>query len=341
MKKLKVGIIGGGRIGRVHAQSITNLVPGAKIVAIADPFMNEKLETWAKEIGISETYKDPYDIINHKEIDAVLICSPTSTHSELIQASARAKKHIFCEKPVDTDLKRIDETMKVVRENGILFQIGFNRRFDHNHSDVRKAVMENKVGDVHVIKVTSRDPEPPNAEYVKGSGGIFLDMMIHDFDMVRYLSNSEVKEVYATGAVLIDPEIGKAGDVDTAMVSLKMENGALAVIDNSRQAVYGYDQRTEVFGSKGCAKVENDRKSLIELSTKDSVESEKPLYFFLDRYIDSYANEIIDFINSVNDGAQIKCGIDDAIRPVEIALAASKSLKEHRPVLISEVAISK
>jgi len=219
--------------------------------------------------------------------------------------------------------------------------VGFNRRFDHNHSEIHKAVMENKVGDVHVIKVTSRDPEPPNAEYVKGSGGIFLDMMIHDFDMVRYLSNSEVKEVYATGAVLIDPEIGKAGDVDTAMVSLKMENGALAVIDNSRQAVYGYDQRTEVFGSKGCAKVENDRKSLIELSTKDSVESEKPLYFFLDRYIDSYANEIIDFINSVNDGAQIKCGIDDAIRPVEIALAASKSLKEHRPVLISEVAISK
>ncbi len=341
MEKLKVGIIGGGRIGRVHAQSITNLVPSAEIIAIADPFMNEKLESWAKDIGIKETFKDPYDIINHKDIDAVLICSPTSTHTELIQASAKAKKHIFCEKPVDTDLKRIDETMNVVRENDVLFQIGFNRRFDHNHNDVHKAVMNNKVGDVHVIKVTSRDPEPPSAEYVKGSGGIFLDMMIHDFDMVRFLSNSEVKEVYATGAVLVDPEIGKAGDVDTAVVVLTMENGALAVIDNSRQAVYGYDQRTEVFGSKGCAKVENDRKSLIEISTKDSVESEKPLYFFLDRYMDSYATEIIDFINSVQNGAPIKCGIEDAIRPVEIALAASKSLKEHRPVLISEIAISK
>ena len=341
MEKLKVGIIGGGRIGRVHAQSITNLVPSAEIIAIADPFMNEKLENWAKEIGIKETYKDPYDIINHNNIDAVLICSPTSTHTELIQASAKAKKHIFCEKPVDTDLNRIDETMNVVRENDVLFQIGFNRRFDHNHNDVQKAVMDKKVGDVHVIKVTSRDPEPPSAEYVKGSGGIFLDMMIHDFDMVRFLSNSEVKEVYATGAVLVDPEIGKAGDVDTAVVVLTMENGALAVIDNSRQAVYGYDQRTEVFGSKGCAKVENDRKSLIEISTKDSVESEKPLYFFLDRYMDSYATEIIDFINSVQNGAPIKCGIEDAIRPVEIALAASKSLKEHRPVLISEIAISK
>lgn len=341
MNKLRVGIIGGGRIGKVHAQSITNLVPNAIIVAIADPFMNENLEKWAKDKGINETYKDPYDIINHKDIDAVLICSPTDTHTQLIQAAAKAKKHIFCEKPVDTDLKRIDETMKVVRENNVLFQIGFNRRFDHNHSAVRDAVLENKVGDVHVIKVTSRDPEPPSPEYVKVSGGIFLDMMIHDFDMVRYLSNSEVKEVYATGAVLIDPEIGKAGDVDTAMVMLTMENGALAIIDNSRQAVYGYDQRTEVFGSKGCAKVENDRKSLIEVSTKDSVESQKPLYFFLDRYIDSYANEIIDFINSVQNGAEIKCGIEDAIRPVEIALAASKSLKEHRPVLISEVALSK
>jgi myo-inositol 2-dehydrogenase/D-chiro-inositol 1-dehydrogenase len=230
--------------------------------------------------------------------------------------------------------------MDVVRENEVLFQIGFNRRFDHNHSAVRAAVMENKVGDVHIIKITSRDPEPPSPEYVKVSGGIFLDMMIHDFDMVRFLSGSEVKEVYATGAVLIDPEIGKAGDVDTAMVMLTMENGALAIIDNSRQAVYGYDQRTEVFGSKGCAKVENDRKSLVEVSSKDSVESEKPLYFFLDRYIDSYANEIIDFINSVQNNAPIKCGIEDAVRPVEIALAATKSLKEHRPVLISEVALS-
>ena len=341
MEKLKIGIIGGGRIGKVHAESITNLVPNATIVALADPFMNEKLENWAKEKGICETFKDPYDIINHKGIDAVLICSPTNTHTQLIQAAAKAKKHIFCEKPVDTDLKRIEETMKVVRENKVLFQIGFNRRFDHNHCAIRDAVIENKVGDVHIIKITSRDPEPPSAEYVKGSGGIFLDMMIHDFDMARYLSGSEVKEVYATGAVLIDPEIGKAGDVDTAIVVLTMANGALAVIDNSRQAVYGYDQRTEVFGSKGCAKVENDTKSLIEVSTKNSVESQKPLYFFLDRYMDSYANEIIDFINSVQNGVQIKCGIEDAIRPVEIALAASKSLKEHRPVLISEVSLSK
>lgn len=341
MEKLKIGIIGGGRIGKVHAESITNLVPNATIVALADPFMNEKLENWAKEKGICETFKDPYDIINHKGIDAVLICSPTNTHTQLIQAAAKAKKHIFCEKPVDTDLKRIEETMKVVRENKVLFQIGFNRRFDHNHCAVRDAVIENKVGDVHIIKITSRDPEPPSAEYVKGSGGIFLDMMIHDFDMARYLSGSEVKEVYATGAVLIDPEIGKAGDVDTAIVVLTMANGALAVIDNSRQAVYGYDQRTEVFGSKGCAKVENDTKTLIEVSTKNSVESQKPLYFFLDRYMDSYANEIIDFINSVQNGVQIKCGIEDAIRPVEIALAASKSLKEHRPVLISEVSLSK
>ena len=341
MEKLKVGIIGGGRIGKVHAQSITNLVPSASVVAIADPFMNKELEEWSKSKGIKETYKDPYDIINHKKIDAVLICSPTDTHTELIKAAAIAKKHIFCEKPVDTDLNRIYETMDVVRENGVLFQIGFNRRFDHNHSAVKEAVEDGKVGDVHIVKITSRDPEPPSPEYVKVSGGIFLDMMIHDFDMVRFLANSEVKEVFASGAVLVDPEIGKAGDVDTAIVTLTLENGAIAVIDNSRQAVYGYDQRTEVFGSKGCVKVENDTKSLVELSTKERVESEKPLYFFLERYMDSYATEIIDFIDSVQNGAPIKCGIEDAIRPVEIALAASKSLKENRPVLISEVAFSK
>ncbi|MGD1822293.1 MAG: inositol 2-dehydrogenase [Pleomorphochaeta sp.] len=337
MKNINIGIIGGGRIGQVHAKSITNLVPNATIVALADPFMSEKLETWAKSIGIKETYKDPYKIINHENIEAVLICSPTDTHTELIQAAAKAKKHIFCEKPVDTDLNRINETMNVVKENDVLFQIGFNRRYDHNHNAVRNAVINNEVGDVHVIKITSRDPEPPNPEYVKVSGGIFLDMMIHDFDMVRFLSNSEVEEVYASGAVLIDPEIGKAGDVDTAMVMLTMKNGSLAIIDNSRQAVYGYDQRTEVFGSKGCAKVENDRNSLVEISSKTGVKSEKPLYFFLDRYIDSYANEIIEFIDAVQSGKEITCGIDDAIRPVEIALAATKSLKEHRPVLISEI----
>ncbi len=341
MKKLRVGIIGGGRIGKVHATSISRYVPTAEIIALADPFMNEELKQWAGSVGIKETTTDVKAIIDHKDIDAVLICSPTNTHADLITAAAKAGKHIFCEKPVDTDLERIEHTMKVVRESGVLFQIGFNRRFDHNHMAVRQKVEDGTVGEPQIIKITSRDPAPPPIDYIRISGGIFLDQMIHDFDMIRYLSGMEVTEVYATGSCMVDPEIGKAGDVDTAMVQLTLENGALGVIDNSRQAVYGYDQRTEVFGAKGCAKVENDTKSLVEVSTRDGVGTENPLYFFLDRYIDSYAKEIVDFAASIQLGEPIKCGIDDAIRPVEIALAAGRSLAEHRPVKISEVSLSK
>lgn len=341
MKKLKIGIIGGGRIGKVHATSIRTRVPLAEVVALADPYMNEDLEAWCRNMGIENTTKDAMDIINNDDIDAVLICSPTNTHSELIRAAAKAKKNIFCEKPVDTDLARIEETMKIVRKSGVKFQIGFNRRFDHNHMAVRENVENGTIGKVHIVKITSRDPEPPNPAYVATSGGIFLDMMIHDFDMVRYLSGAEVKEVYAIGSVLIDEEIGKAGDVDTAIVTLKMNDGSLAIIDNSRQAVYGYDQRTEVFGEKGCAKVENDTKSLVQVSTKNCVKSETPLFFFLERYLDSYAREISDFIDSVVNDKPTLCGIEDAIKPVEIALAATKSLKEGRAVAISEISLSK
>lgn len=339
-KKLKIGIIGGGRIGKVHATSIRTRVPLAEVVALADPFMNSDLEDWCSQMGISRTTKNPDDIINAEDIDAVLICSPTNTHSELIRKAAKAGKHIFCEKPVDTDLKRIEETMQIVRDSNVKFQIGFNRRFDHNHMAVREQVENGTIGKVHVVKITSRDPEPPNPAYVAVSGGIFLDMMIHDFDMVRYLSGKEVEEVYAIGSVLIDEEIGKAGDVDTAIVTLKLTDGTLAVIDNSRQAVYGYDQRTEVFGEKGCAKVENDTNSLVQVSTKELVRSEKPLFFFLDRYLDSYAREVSDFIDSVFNDKPTLCGIEDAIRPVEIALAATKSLKEGRAVAISEVSVA-
>ncbi|MDA3834786.1 MAG: inositol 2-dehydrogenase [Spirochaetales bacterium] len=336
-KKLRVGIIGGGRIGKVHATSISRYVPSAELVALADPFLNDDLESWAKGIGILETYKDSSKIINHKSIDAVLICSPTDTHTDLIVAAAKAGKHVFCEKPVDSDLNRINATMKVVEECGITFQIGFNRRFDHNFRALQQSVAAGKIGDPHIIKIASRDPAPPPVSYVKVSGGLYLDMMIHDFDMVRYLSGSEVVEVYATGAVLVDREIGEAGDVDTAIVQLTLANGALAVIDNSRKAVYGYDQRAEVFGSKGCAKVENDTPSLLEVSTEEAVSKDKPLYFFLDRYMDAYAQEMFEFVEAVQQGKPSSCGASDATRPVEIALAAAKSLQEHRPVKITEI----
>lgn len=215
------------------------------------------------------------------------------------------------------------------------FQVGFNRRFDHNFKAVRQLVTDGKVGDVHIVKVTSRDPAPPPVEYVKVSGGLFLDMMIHDFDMVRYLSNSEVEEVFASGAVLVDPAIGEAGDVDTAVVTLKFKNGALGIIDNSRKAAYGYDQRVEVFGSKGCVTVENDTDNSTKLSTEESVTSLKPKYFFLERYKDSFIDEVNCFFDAIRNGTKPIVGSADGLNAVKVALAAKESLATGRPVKIT------
>ena len=219
----------------------------------------------------------------------------------------------------------------------VKYQVGFNRRFDHNFEAVRDAVAAGKVGDIHVIKVTSRDPEPPSAEYVKVSGGIFMDMTIHDFDMVRFLAGCNATEVYTEAAVLVDPAIGEAGDVDTAVITLKMENGAIAVIDNSRQAVYGYDQRAEVFGSKGMVATGNDTASAAVLSNENGVTGEVPLHFFLERYMAAYAKEVKCFIDAIVNDTDTPLGVMDGLEPVLMGLAAKKSMEEHRPVKIDEV----
>ena len=337
MAKIKLGIIGAGRIGRVHAESVTYHIADAEVAAVADPFINDEGIEFFKNLGVSEILKDYKDILAKDEIDAVLICSSTDTHAEITIAAAKAGKDIFCEKPIDLDIARIRETLKAVKEANVKFQIGFNRRFDNNFKAVKNGVEAGKIGDVHVVKITSRDPSPPPISYVKVSGGIFCDMMIHDFDLARYLSGSEVVEVFANGAVLVDEEIGKAGDVDTAIVTLKFANGAIGVIDNSRQAVYGYDQRAEVFGSKGCIDVENNKPSTARTSTADAVCEEKPLYFFLERYMQAYADEVKEFISSIKSGKNVPVGGEDGLASVIIAKAALKSLKENRPVKISEM----
>jgi myo-inositol 2-dehydrogenase/D-chiro-inositol 1-dehydrogenase len=337
MKMIKLGIIGAGRIGRVHTESISNYVPNAEIKAIADPFFSEKGKKWAAEMGIENIYLDYHKILNDSEIEAVLICSSTDTHAQISIEAAKAGKNIFCEKPIDHDLSKIKEVLAAVKKAGVKFQVGFNRRFDHNFKAVKEAVLAGKIGDPHIINITSRDPEAPPVEYVKVSGGIFLDMTIHDFDMVRYLSGSEVEEVYAAGAVLVDPAIGKVGDIDTAIITMKLKNGALAVIDNSREAAYGYDQRAEVFGSKGAVRVENDSQSTAVLSTADGVAAEKPLYFFLERYLQSFADEIKEFVLAVEKDLAVPVNGEDGLKPVLIGLAAAKSLKENRPVKLSEI----
>lgn len=334
---INVGIIGAGRIGKVHVESICTQVGNAKVKMLADPFMNEITEKWAKDMGVESVTKDYEEILADPQIDAVLICSSTNTHSPISVEAIKAGKHVFCEKPIDHDIAKIQEVIDALKDSKVKYQVGFNRRFDHNFEAVHKAVANGKIGDPQIIKITSRDPEPPCADYVKVSGGMFLDMTIHDFDMVRFLAGCNAEEVYVEAAVLVDPAIGEAGDVDTAVITLKMENGAIAVIDNSRKAVYGYDQRAEVFGSKGMVATTNDTASAAVISNEDGVTGEKPLHFFLERYMAAYAKEIKCFIDAIENDTETPLGVMDGLEPVLMGLAAKKSLEEHRPVRISEV----
>ena len=335
-KNIKVGVIGAGRIGKIHAENLSTRIPGVTVAAIVDVNLKAAQEL-ADKLHIENVYSDYRKIIEDKTIDAVAICSSTDTHADLIIAAAGAGKHVFCEKPVDHSLEKIDKAIAAVNKAGVQCQIGFNRRFDPNFKKLRDLVQGGQIGDLHILRITSRDPAPPPAEYVKLSGGMFLDMTIHDFDMARYLSGSEVVEVYAAGSVMVDPAIGAAGDIDTAIITLKFANGAIGTIDNSRKAVYGYDQRAEVFGSGGMAATANNTPNTSVYSNADGVVSEKPLYFFLERYIESFVAEMRDFINAIREGAPTPVTVLDGRKPVVIAVAARKSMLENRPVKLSEI----
>ncbi len=329
MREITVGILGVGRIGKLHADNLVSL-PGVRLKAVADPYLEP--EEWACR-GI-EWAREPDRLIDDDDIEAVLICSPTPTHAELIEAAARAGKHIFCEKPIALDPERVRSTLEVAAKTGVKLQIGFNRRFDPTFAKLRQAVVEGEIGDVHLIKIVARDPEPPSIDYVASSGGMFLDMTIHDFDMVRFLSGSEVEEVQAFGAVLVDPAIGGAGDVDTAVVVLKLASGALASIENSRQAVFGYDQRIEVFGSKGGIEALNEAPCQIQVRTREGVRSENPHYFFLERYHQAYVAELEEFLSCIRDDRDPAVSGRDGLIPLLIGIAATTSMRENRPVRV-------
>ncbi len=336
VNKVNIGIIGTGRIGRMHAENLAYRVPGANLVAVADIFV-EAAEKVAAELGVPAAYKDHRRILDDQDIEAVLICSSTDTHAQFIQEAAEAGKHIFCEKPIALDLAQIDRALAAVEEAGVKLQVGFNRRFDPSFRRVRELVASGQLGEPHLLRITSRDPAPPPIEYIKVSGGIFLDMTIHDFDIARYLIGSEVEEVFAVGGVMVDPEIGKAGDIDTAIVTLRFANGVLGTIDNSRQAVYGYDQRVEVFGSAGMALVTNKTPDNVFVSDAQGIHGAKPLYFFVERYTDAFVEEMRQFINCIlEDKTPPVSGIDGRI-PVVMGHAAKKSYQENRPVKLSEI----
>ena len=323
-KKLRIGVIGAGRIGKLHANNLKNAVPGAAVTAISDVNLLSA-KALAATLGVGKVYQEYQQLLDDPDVDAVFICASTDMHSPISIAAAKAGKHIFCEKPIDHDLGKIEEVLKAVKEAGVKYQVGFNRRFDRNFKKVRETVREGKIGDVHIVRVTSRDPEAPPPSYVKTSGGIFVDMTIHDFDMVRYLTGSEVEEVSVFGAVLVDPAIGEAGDVDTCVINLRFKNGALGVIENSRQAVYGYDQRVEVFGSKGAISAQNETANNTVLLTKEAVTMEKPLWFFLERYNDAFIQEAKEFVEACLQGKDTPVGAYDGLQPVKIAIAARKS----------------
>jgi myo-inositol 2-dehydrogenase / D-chiro-inositol 1-dehydrogenase len=332
---LRIGVIGVGRIGRMHAELLARRVPGASVGVVYDAH-EQTARTVGGALGVPVAASVD-ELLRSPDVDAVAICTSTDTHADLIVAAARAGKAIFCEKPVSLDLAEVDRALSAVDEAGVPFQIGFNRRFDPAHASVRAAVAAGELGDPQLVRITSRDPAPPPVEYIRVSGGLFLDMTIHDFDMARYVTGSEVAEVFARGAVRVDPAIGAAGDIDTAMVMLVHESGCLTAIDNSRRAVYGYDQRVEVFGSQGMAATENPLAHSGLVRTAEGTREPVLPYFYLERYTASYVHEWEAFVAALAAGDAPPVGTADARAPLVIGLAAGRSLREDRPVRIEEV----
>lgn len=331
MKDIRIGVIGAGRIGKMHTQNLAYHVPDAQVTAISDIDVDAARQC-AATCHIPKAVQDYREILEDRDIDAVFICSSTDTHARIIIEGAQAGKHVFCEKPIDYDLNRIDEALAAVETAGVKLQIGFNRRFDPSFKHARDLITAGKIGMPHIVRITSRDPVPPPVSYIKVSGGLFFDMTIHDFDMSRFLLGEEVTEIFANGTCLVDPKIKEAGDIDTAIVNLTYQSGAYGVIDNSREAVYGYDQRIEIFGSQGCIVVGNRTPYEGMLYQKKSAQQTLPIIVMLTRYQESFIEESRQFIKSIlDDVTPPVTGLDGKI-PVLMGMAAKKSLDEHRPV---------
>jgi myo-inositol 2-dehydrogenase/D-chiro-inositol 1-dehydrogenase len=332
MEKINVGVIGTGRIGRIHGRNLKFQIPGARLAAVAD-VMAKSVREFAADLEVPVCETDYHRILENKDIQAVVICSSTDSHARIITEAAQAGKDIFCEKPIALDLGKIDQALEAVRQAGVKLMVGFNRRFDPGFKKAQETVKAGKIGTPQLIRISSRDPELPPPEYVKVSGGLFLDMMIHDFDMARFLAG-EVAELLAVGKCLVDPVIGQLGDIDTAVVTLKYQSGALGVIDNSRRAVYGYDQRIEVFGSEGAVIVGNKTPTEMALYNAETIQTEKPLFFFLERYQEAYLAEMNHFVQAILNNSQPSVGGSDGKISVQMGYAANESMSSHKFVSI-------
>ena len=336
MERLRIGVIGVGRIGRMHVENLVHLVPEAEVVAIAD-VRREVAERCAAALHIPNAYDDARWILEDPSIDAVVICSSTDTHATFIEQAAEVGKHIFCEKPIALDLSAIDKALAAVNRAGVFLQVGFNRRFDPSFRKLHDLIAEGVLGIPYILRITSRDPKPPPLDYVPSSGGMFLDMTIHDFDMARFLIGDEIETIYAEAAVRIDPRIKEYDDVDIAVITLRFKSGTLGTIDNSRRAPYGYDQRIEVLGSKGMAIVGNKLSDELKVYTTEGVHLACPLYFFPERYKEAFVAEMKDFVRNILKNRQPSVSGEEGRLAALLAHAAKRSLKEGRPVRPSEI----
>jgi myo-inositol 2-dehydrogenase / D-chiro-inositol 1-dehydrogenase len=333
--KVSVGLIGAGRIGRLHGELLARHIPGATVGIVYDIHTPFALEV-AAMLGVPVAAS--VEEVLASDVDAVAICSSADTHVDLMVAAAQAGKAVFCEKPVSLFLDELDRGLNAIETHGVPFQVGFNRRFDPAHASVQEAVAAGRIGQPHLVRISSRDPEPPSLEYVRTSGGLFLDMMIHDFDMARFVTGSEVVEVFARGGVRVAPALAEAGDIDTAIVTLVHASGCLTAIDNCRRTAYGFDQRVEAFGSDGMAASENPPVHTGVVTTADGAHRPPLPHFFLERYLPSYEREWQAFVGALQAGTPPPVGADDARAPLVIGLAAGQSLREGRAVRLQEVA---
>ncbi len=330
---LGIAILGAGRIGQTHANA-ASATPGVRLVAVADA-----LEASARALAGTHgcEIREIDQIAASDDVDAVAICTPTDTHADLIEQFARAGKAVFCEKPIDLDVARVRECLKVVDETGTPLMVGFNRRFDPDFRAVKAAIDAGRIGEVEMVTITSRDPGPPPAEYIARSGGIFRDMTIHDFDIARWLLGEEVESVVAQASVLVDPEIGRLGDYDSANVILRTAGGRQAVITNSRRAAYGYDQRIEVLGSKGMTAANNMLEANVLVADAAGIATPPLQNFFMTRYVAAYAAEIAAFAAAVAEGTAMPATGEDGLRALVLAEAALRSVREGRVVKVAEI----
>lgn len=335
-RKVNIAVIGTGRMGSVHVRNIVRQIPQANLSAVCDIRL-EVAQAVADELGIQRVVQDYHELLADPSIEAVLIAANTPTHPMIIKDAARAGKHIFSEKPLGLDLQEIDEALDVVDASGVKLQVGFNRRFDKSFQRVHQIVTSGDIGRPCIMHIISRDPESPSMEYLKDCGGMFLDMTIHDFDMARF-QMGEVEEIYTIGNILLTPEIEKFGDLDTTIVSLRFASGAIGTIDNSRQAVYGYDQRLEILCADGAAMADNESETTIRQGDRAGFHSSRLPHFFMDRYAPCYVEEVRQFVECVRDDRPTPVNGNDGRMAVVLGLAAWRSHHEKRPVKISEFA---